>query len=254
MKFHYEYRTPDNAKHNGVICASDREAAYAELKKQGIKPSRFAEAPGFFNKLFGKGKRWIVIGVLGVLCLVLGYLVILAQSTKRQAQSIIVSFDTTTRRQPIGDQAVIEKGIATGWSEVFPQEGERFLASFAVPGAPAGLRNTTEDEIRAALTRKVEATAEDAIEVRQIKAMVEGMKNELRNFIAAGGSIRQYGRRLVQRQNEEISYFTRAQNEIDQAAARNVPREQLISEWEKVNERLRRMGIGSVPMPKQKEK
>ena len=151
----------------------------------------------------------------------------------------------------------LNKGLST------PEDKEKFLndrcqkevlASFAVPGAPAGLRNTTEDEIRAALTRKVEATAEDSIEARQVKAMVEGMKNELRNFLAAGGSIRQYGRRLVQRQDEEISYFTRAQNEINHAAARDVPREQLIAEWEKANERLRRMGIGSVPMPKQKEK
>ena len=72
MKFLSEYRTPDNVKHSGTICAADKEAAYAALKRQGIKPCRFAEAPGVFNKLFGKGKRWIAIGVLGVGCLLLG--------------------------------------------------------------------------------------------------------------------------------------------------------------------------------------
>ena len=59
--------------------------------------------------------------------------------------------DDTTRRQIIGDTAIIEKGIRTGWADVFDLEGERFLASFAIPGVPAGQRSTTVDEIRKAL-------------------------------------------------------------------------------------------------------
>ena len=39
-----------------------------------------------------------------------------------------------TRRQVIGDAAVVDKGIATGWADVFAEEGERFFASFAIPG------------------------------------------------------------------------------------------------------------------------
>jgi hypothetical protein len=35
----------------------------------------------------------------------------------------------TTRRQVIGDAFLIEKGLRTGWSDVFAHEGERFLAS-----------------------------------------------------------------------------------------------------------------------------
>ena len=70
MKFLYEYRTSDNIKHSASICASSQEAAYAALKKQGIKPCRFAEAPGIFNKVFGKGKRWIAIIILSIVCIV----------------------------------------------------------------------------------------------------------------------------------------------------------------------------------------
>ena len=261
MKFVYEYRTSDNAKHNGVVCASDREAAYAALRKRGIKPSRFAEAPGFFNKFFGKGKRWIVIGVLGVLCLLLGVLALVFQKRNAALSSSLVtlnsSFDVGTRRQPIGDQAVIEKGIATGWAEVFDLEGERFLASFAIPGVPPAVRSTTEDEIRKALDHDCrvdslpDASFESgSIESRQVRAMVEGMKNELRAFMSAGGSIRQYGRRLIQRQSEEISYFTRAQNEVNRVAESDATHERLLGEWERVNDRLRHMGIGPVPLPK----
>ena len=245
MKFLYEYRTSDNAKHNGVIRAADREAAYALLKTKGIKPSRFAEAPGFFNKLFGKGKRWLAIGCLAVaLVIALFYL-----AAKPEAGAIPYSIDDMTRRQVIGDALEIEKGIRTGWAAVFPDEGERFLASFAIPGVPAGQRNTTEAEINAALSRRVELKDSDGIEARQIKAMVEGMKRELREYLAAGGNIVEFGKRLVQRQEEEIGYYQRVKNEIEAAGKSGKANAQLESLWEDRNAKLRKMGIKLVPMP-----
>ena len=66
MKFVYEYRTSDNALHHGSVAAADRDAAFAALKARGVRPARLVEAPGFLNKLFGKGKRWIAIAVLSV--------------------------------------------------------------------------------------------------------------------------------------------------------------------------------------------
>lgn len=77
MKFNYEYRTSDNKLHGGVVCAASREDAFTALKARGINPARVVEAPGFFNKLFGKGKRWIAIGVLAfALALALAALVL----------------------------------------------------------------------------------------------------------------------------------------------------------------------------------
>ena len=245
MKFLYEYRTPDNAKHNGVICASDREAAYAQLKKQGIKPCRFAEAPGILNKLFGKGKRWIAICVLA-----LALAVSLAFALRPSGRPFeIATFDSLTRRQVIGDVALIDQGIRDGWAAVFPEEGERFLASFAIPGVPAGLRNTTEAEVKAALSRKVVATAEDSIEARQIKAMVEGMKQELREFLADGGTVRQYGNRLVQRQESELAYYRRAKTEVERAFEGKASDKELSALLTKYNTGLRRMGIKLLVMP-----
>ena len=128
-------------------------------------------------------------------------------------------------------------------------KGERFLASFAIPGVPAGQRNTTEAEVGAALSRKVEAKPDDGIEARQMKAMVEGMKDELRRFVSAGGAIAAYGRKLVRRQEEEISYYNRAKAEIEKARKSKMPAAQLNDLWEKRNESLRQMGVKLVPMP-----
>ena len=252
MKFLYEYRTPDNAKHNGVVCASDREAAYAELKKQGIRPSRFAEAPGFFNKLFGKGKRWLAIGVLGALVVSAAFVI---QSNNRTIRTIKQSqdiLDSAARRQLIGDAAVIEKGIRTGWADVFELEGDRFLASFAIPSATPSVRSTTEENLKVALERG-EAESfplhEQGIEARQIRAIVGGMKDELRTFLAQGGTVAAYGRKLVRRQDQEVGYYNRAKQEIDEAAKSGMSDAELENLWEKRNASLRAMGAKLVAFP-----
>lgn len=251
MKFVYEYRTPDNAKHDGVICAADREAAYALLKKSGIKPCRFSEAPGFFNKLFGKGKRWIVIGVLSLLCGVLGVLLWLNSNGQDSAQLLGMSLDATTRRQLIGDAAVIERGVRTGWAETFTNEGDRFFASFAIPGTMPAVRTTTEDAIRESLgeDRPDLAKEQFSLEERQIVAIVWGLKEELRHFMSNGGSIRQYCKLLVSRQEEELGYYQRAKTELDIAAKQGMTSDQLEALLQIRNSELRRMGVRLVSYP-----
>ena len=268
MKFIYEYRTSDNAKHSGVVTASDREAAFLLLKKRGIRPSRFAEAPGFFNKLFGKGKRWLAIGVLCALCFVL-CAVVYTQGTRHEAQGTIGAFlDSPVRRQPYGDLVLIDKGIRTGWADVFTLEGERFLASFAIPGAVPAVTSATEQELREALRssdnpdgravspdgRAVSPDGravldQSSIEARQIRAMVSGMKAELREYLADGGTYAKYMRRLVRRQTEEISYAKRVEGEVTQALKGGMPRREAEELLEKRNAQLRALGIRTVFLP-----
>ena len=263
MKFVYEYRTADNARHEGVISAVSRDEAFAVLKGRGIRPSRVTEAPGVLNKLFGKGKRWMLIAALCVVCAVLGAVYFGAAKERdrvvNDTREIVSEFDSPVRRQIIGDTAVIERGIRTGWENVFPHEGERFLASFAIPGVPAGLRNTNEDEIRNALSRSREESVHGSgydsqqsgsLEARQIRAIVEGMKQELREFIANDKhTIVEYGQRLVQRQDQEIEYYNRAKSEINAAVEARMPQDELLSLWESRNAQLRNIGVKLVPLP-----
>ena len=245
MKFLYEYRTPDNEKHKGEIKAADREAAYALLKKEGIKPCRFSEAPGLFNKVFGKGKRWIAIAVLAVVAAVA---IAYAGAARREAKGS-VRVDAETRRQVWGDQAVIEKGIRTGWAEVFAENGDRFLASFAIPGVPAGVRTAREDEVRRCLDTELVALDSDSMEIRQIKGMLEGVKREARAFLRAGGTVQQYAKRLVDRQEQEISIREKVENELRAFASSGATPEEVEALWERRNDELRKMGIRLVSMP-----
>ena len=250
MKYTYAYKTSDGTRHEASMDAESREAVFAALRKQGIKAIKVVAADGSKanGEIRGVRKRVLAASVVGAAVLA-GVVVYLLQSPIPNPQSPADFLTAQTRRQVVGDVVVVEKGIKEGWAEVFPEEGERFFASFAIPGVPAGQRSTTEAEISAALSRTVEAKPDDGIEARQIKAMVEGMKDELRRYLAKGGKIAGYGRRIVRRQEEEIAYYNRAKAEIENAQKSKMPEAQLNALWEKRNESLRQMGVKLVPMP-----
>ena len=262
MKYTYAYKTSDGTRHEAAMDAESREAVFAALREKGIKAIKVTAADGSKanGEVRGIRKRVLVAAVVVAVLLTAatGYLLVRSNSAALLAdpRSTIPSLSAETRRQVIGDAAVIEKGILTGWSEVFPEEGERFFASFAIPGVKAGQRNTTVAEIEKALARNwykgsdlpCQSVAGDGLEARQIRAMVEGMKREARAYIAAGGTIVEYGKRLTERQDAEIAIYERTKAEIE-AAKKTLSDDALVEFWEKRNDQLRNLGIKLVPLP-----
>lgn len=248
MKFIYSYNTKQNERREGLtISAPNRDAAFSELNRQGIRPYKLYPAPGLWNKaqsLGGRGLTIIVLAVFLLLLLVVALTqhkdIVKLEKDDDVREMVNGAITSKVRRQLIGDQGVIDRGIRTGWADVFEHEGERFLASFAIPGIPATIRATNV----AAL-----AVETDGMEARQIKAMVEGMKDELRRFVTAGGTIEQYGRRLVARQDDEIAIYTRACNEVEQAVKSGKNKLDIAELVDKRNDELRRMGVKSIAMP-----
>ena len=223
--------------------AESREAVFEALRKQGIRPIKVVAADGSKanGAPVGVRRRVVVASILVAVLAAVGataaFLRILRPAPRVEAFQA-----DQTRRYPIGDAAIIEKGILTGWSDVFEHEGERFLASFAVPGVKAGQRNTTVEEIESSLGRKIEPTPDDGLESRQIKAMVEGMKAEARAYVVAGGSVVEYGKRLTERQDAEIAIYERTKADLEQAKE-TMSGNALISYWESQNDKLRNLGI-----------
>lgn len=246
MKFTYQYRTSDNVVRFGTIKAASKDSAYSALKSSGIRPIRVDVSPGFFNRLFGSGKRWLAICLLAAVAMAA---IVYAVIEREQVRDVIDGFSDGTRRQVLGDPAVIEKGVRTGWKDVFADEGERFLACFALPGQPPAKVDVDANELMLAIGRKVAATSEDSLEAKQLKAIVEGMKDEARAYLADGGSLKKYRNRLIRRQQDEIGYYKRAEREIESAKNGKVPTRELEALWEKRNAELRMMGIRHVPMP-----
>ena len=255
MKFRYGYRTKDNEKVEGIISATSREDVYAQLRREGRKPYMVEPLPGLLNRLSGVSKRWVAIGALAFVCVALAIAVGRVVLNAPQPSSLDASLDAPTRRQPIGDAAVIDKGIREGWADVFTLEGDRFLASFAVPGTAPAIRSTTEEEIKKAISSDSSliphpsSLGSASLEARQIRAMVSGMKQELREFIADGGTIKQYGRRLVQRQEAELGYYHRAKTELDRAIAEKRGEDAINALIEKHNAALRKIGVKLLVLP-----
>ena len=267
MKYTYAYKTSDGVRHEAAMDAASREAVFEALRAQGIKAIKVVAADGSrANGAENDSKRttasWraaLVAATVLIAAAIAGGAWWLVgrggrgatalpsdetQSTGGEAKT--TSFLTAqTRRQVIGDVAVIEKGIRTGWADAFKREGDRFFASFAIPGAEAGQRSTSEEELRRALESAVEATPDDSLEIRQIKAMVEGMKEEARRYIAAGGTAVGYGQRLVERQEAEIAIYGRVKSDIE-AAHKKMDSSAFEDYLEKRNDELRNLGIKPV--------
>ena len=249
MKYTYAYKTSDGVRHEATMNASSREEVFATLRKQGIKAIKVVAADGSKanGELRGVRKR-VVAALVAFVALGVGLLSYFSgtRSGGDLGGSAATAFATgQDRRQVIGDAAIIEKGIRNGWSDVFALEGERFLASFAIPGVKAGQRNTSEKEFAAALEHKCTVADSDSLEVRQIKAMVEGMKNEAYRYIAAGGTIVEYGKRLTERQDAEIAVYNRVKADIEKAR-KTMPEAEFMTYWEKRNDELRNLGIKTV--------
>lgn len=250
MKYTYAYKTGDGVRHEDTMNAPSREEVFMALRKKGIKAIKVVAADGSKanGEIRGVRKR-VVVGLLGLVAVGVGVatFVVVKKSPPRGEDVAAIApikraIMEQTRRQVVGDVAVIEKGVLTGWGDVFEHEGDRFLASFAIPGVKAGIRNTTEGELAAALKRKVDASETDSLEARQIKAMVEGIKNEARSYIEAGGTIPDYAKRLTERQDAEVAVYERAKDQFE-AAKKTKSREELIVYWEELNNQLRRLGI-----------
>ena len=241
MKFTYQYRTPDNKSHKGVIRAASKDAAYATLKAQGIKPGRVEEAPGFFNKLFGKGKRWIAIVVLALGCVAS----LLALRTQR---SVIAAGDSPMmRRQIYGDPALMESLERENFASVFEDEGDRYLARFAQPAAIVRFPDSSWRREMAVALRKPDRPSiviadTDAREVKELKRIVLWLRGELANYLSDGrGTPETYIRRLEERQQREITIYADIKVELERSTEPDL--------WEKRNATLRDLGIRTIPMP-----
>ena len=254
MTYTYAYKTSDGKRHEDAMDAPSREAVFESLRARSIRPIKVVAADG--SKANGeqeegrskRGKAWRYAAFVVLASFISLLSLVSLKSLLPNGRPPAPAFETAqTRRYPIGDAAVVEKGILTGWSDVFPEEGERFFASFAVPGVKAGQRNTTVEELSAALKREVATSPGDGMEARQIKAMVEGMKAEARAYVAAGGNLVEYGRRLTERQDAEIAIYERTKADLEAARASKSEGD-LVAYWEALNDRLRNLGIRLLPL------
>ena len=242
-KFHYFYQSRENKNLDGWIAAKNRDDAYAQLRKVGIKP----------YKVVGKDpivwKRWAAIAVLAA-ALAISLFVIFHRDSRIPVPDSPLPVH---RHQIYGAESVIRNGVATDWAACGLDDGEKFLAKYAQPGVPVALArvdlNRVASALEGALKRRLELQDDELLEYRQVKQIVEAMKDELRAYIAHGGTARLYIDRLQERQSQEVAYYRAASQELENAKSSGTSDDDLYSLWSSKNAELRAIGLPMLKEP-----
>ena len=228
MKYRYFYQSKKNENLDGWITARNRDEAYAMLRKQGIKP----------YKVLGRNplpwKPWVLIGVLA---LAVAYLLFFLGKV---SSPVMVA----ARAALYGDASTIQRISADGWRASFKDEGDAFLARHAIPGVVC----SCGDDVDVALsTAFVSIQNEDGEELRKMKRMVNGMKEELKTYLDADGTIEDYIDLCCERVRTEKGIQDSINGRFNLLRKKD-PLE-VIDDWEKENKTLRSLGLPTVPLP-----
>ncbi len=155
------------------------------------------------------------------------------------------------RHQIYGDPAVVNEFNKGEFGTTLVRDGDRLLARFAQPGKVMGIETLTEDEAYALSTyadrdlsamHDIAVADTDSREVRELKQIVNGMREEMREYLSNGlGTPRSYWQRLKERSAQEQQIYERTRRELENETNAEV--------WEQKNDALRRLGLLTIPSP-----
>lgn len=214
---------------------------------------RVEDAPGLLNKLFGKGKRWLAIASLALAAIIS---LCVALNAKREVKEVVESFSDALnaaqdRHQIYGDPVLMDDLEKSDFSTVFADAGDRYLARFAIPGTEVRFENANWRQLMASalentLASDIVVCAEDPREIRELKQIVMGIRDEMRGYLSNGvGTYATFIKRLEERQLREIQIFNQAKADLDRLKDS--------AEYERINASLRRMGLRTILEPRAHE-
>ena len=231
--------------------APSRDEAFALLRSQGIRPIKVVAADGAKANGEIRGVRKRVVAVLVAVAALVAAVVAYLSGERTGANVARSGESAAPRHQIYGDPAIMGVFERGEFAAAFGREGDRLLARFAQPGKVMGAKVLTEAEMAAfasyaesdlAAARDVEIADADSREVRELKQIVNGMREEMREYLANGnGTPRSYWRRINERTAQEQQIYERTQRELENESSAEV--------WEQKNDALRRLGLRTIPTP-----
>lgn len=242
MRYHYFYQNSKNEALDGWVTAKDRNDAYSQLKKQGIKPI----------KVVGRDpigwKRWTSIAVLGAAVAVLA--VFFLQDRIRDRREAYAEED---RAQVYGDPVLLRELAADGWRKALGNEGDAWFARHARPGLMCDCNGKIDSVVLTAIPIRIENS--DTPEVSKMKRLINGMKREYAQYVNAGGSSNDYKSLCDERLRTEMGIVANMEREFKALENRLLKGDKIkaAEEWAKKNALLRSMGLPTVIMPETEE-
>jgi len=256
VKFTYAYKTSDGVRHEDSMNASSREEVFTVLRAKGIKAIKVTAADG--SKANGEQRglrKRAVAGLVAIAAVVAG--VVAYFSGERTGAATAANPEAVSPRHQIyGDPAVVSAFEHGDFAAVLPRDGDQMLAVFAQPGKLMCAKGSNPRRLLPELVAAFEqyAKAELAVEndivldsaasreVTELKQIVNGMREEMREYLANGnGTPRSFWRRLNERTAQEIQIYERTRRELEKETSEEV--------WELKNDALRRLGLRTIPNP-----
>ena len=256
MKYTYAYKTSDGARHEAAMEAESRDAVFAALRAKGIKAIKVVAADGSKANGEVRGVRGRVVAVIVVLAAALVGGVAYFQGTRTGAALAANPAAVSPRHQIYGDPAIME-GLERGdFAAILPRVGDQMLAVFAQPGKLMCAKGANPRLMDAAMEsafvayaneelsaeRDIAVDAGEERELRELKQIINGIREEMRYYLANGnGTPRSFWRRLNERTAQEIQIYERTRRELENEKSEEA--------WEQKNEALRRIGLRTIPNP-----
>jgi len=273
MKYTYAYKTSDGIRHEDSMNASSREEVFSELRKRGIKAIKVVAADGSKANGEVRGVRKRAVATLVALAAVCAGVVAYFGGTRTAAVTAANSAMFSPRHQIYGDPAIMEPIERGDFGGILSRDGDKMLAIFAQPGKlmcargvnPRRLDKISLSDVGArgqelgvrinaaqvfeayaknelGADKDIQIPAEDSREVRELKQIVNGMRDEMREYLANGnGTPRSYWRRLNERTLSEMQIYERTRRELEKETRPEI--------WEQKNESLRILGLRTIPAP-----
>ena len=232
------------------------------LRERGIKAIKVVAADGSKanGEIRGVRRRAVAAVAVGAAILA-GIVVFIIGESSSQTIGRSNSSLSAPRHQIYGDPVIIERFERGDFVNVLTNRADRMLAWFAQPGKLMCPRGVDPRRLAAEFAqtycnmpanwREVSDTPrqlspDDSREVRELREIVNGMREELREYLANGnGTPRSYWRRLLERTQQEMQIYERTRRELEKEKNEVV--------WEEKNEALRRLGLRTIPNPKDAE-
>ena len=136
---------------------------------------------------------------------------------------------------------------------LFRRETEQMLALYVRPGMvvpPTPLSPDIERDAIASLSEDIVITGDDTPENEQQKELVAWMKEDMRKFLAGGGTAREFFQMMEKRQEEEAELLLEARRILYELAKGGDSTATLEAHRE-LNEVLNTKGIAPLPLPRQ---
>ena len=256
MKYTYAYKTSDGVRHEDSLDANSRDEVFEVLRGHGIRPIKVVAADGSKANGEVRGLRKRAVFALVALAAAVAGVVAYFGGERSGAATAANYAMSAPRHQIYGDPATVE-GLERGdFAAHLPRVGDQMLAVFAQPGKlmcakGANPRRIDEKSYGAfeayakndlAVENDIAINSADSREITELKQIVNGMREEMREYLANGnGTPRSFWRRLNERTGQEIQIYERTRRELEKETSEEV--------WEQKNDSLRRLGLRTIPNP-----